>query len=146
MQRMELSQAMRTTGTCRDDEDREAPDIVLHRAFEVARFGPRGSDRQSVRQIVLRDPAVTRARANLCLPLWRGSLDGIDSFDVQVGASPRSVTGELAVSDADLDHPCAAGHAQRDQQLVLAGRPVGVEAFADAYAELAGGCPAPPCP
>ena len=39
---MELSEAMRSTGTCRYYTDEQVPDDVLYRAFDDARFGPQG--------------------------------------------------------------------------------------------------------
>ncbi len=97
---MELSEAMRTTGTCRYYEDREVPDDVLRQAFEVARFGPQGGNRQPVRWIVVRDPAIKQALADLYLPLWKGYFDGIATGDVQVGALPKAVTD----ADAFAEH------------------------------------------
>ncbi|QBJ95765.1 nitroreductase family protein [Rhodococcus sp. ABRD24] len=88
---MELVEAMRTTGTCRYYSDEPVPDEVLHRAFDAARFGPQGGNRQPVRWIVVRDPEVRRQLAALYLPHWEGYyqavLDGVRS----VGAVPKTV-------------------------------------------------------
>ncbi len=54
---MELTEAMRTPGTCRYFASDPVPDEVLHQAFDVARFGPQGGNRQPMRWIVVRDPA-----------------------------------------------------------------------------------------
>lgn len=62
---MELSEAMRTTGTCRHYSDELVPDKVLYDAFDVARFGPQGGNRQPVRWIVVRDEAKKKALAEL---------------------------------------------------------------------------------
>ena len=67
---MELSEVMRTTGTCRRFRPDPVPDAVLHRAFELARFGPQGGNRQPLRWIVVRDPEVKRALGDLYRPLW----------------------------------------------------------------------------
>jgi len=92
---MELTEAMRTTGTCRYFRPDPVPDDVLRAAFDVARFGPQGGNRQPVRWIVVRDAATKQALADLYLPPWKAYLDGIGIGDVNVGALPR------AVQDAD---------------------------------------------
>jgi len=89
---MELTEAMRTTGTCRYFRPDPVPDEVLHAAFDAARFGPQGGNRQPVRWVVVRDAANKQALADLYLPLWKAYFDGIASGDVNVGALPKSVT------------------------------------------------------
>ncbi|MCW0213765.1 MAG: nitroreductase family protein [Pseudonocardia sp.] len=93
---MELTEAMRTTGTCRYFTPDPVPDEVLHRAFEAARFGPQGGNRQPVRWIVVRDAGRKQALADLYLPPWKAYLEGIGIGDVAVGALPKAV--------ADADH------------------------------------------
>src|SRR5689334_6791381 len=88
---MELAEAMRTTGTCRYFEDRQVPDDVLYTAFDHARFGPQGGNRQPVRWIVVRDPERKKALADLYLPPWKAYLAGIGVGDVRVGALPQTV-------------------------------------------------------
>lgn len=92
---MELTEAMRTTGTCRYFRPDPVPDDVLRAAFDVARFGPQGGNRQPVRWIVVRAAATKQALADLYLPLWKAYYDAIATGDVNVGALPR------AVRDAD---------------------------------------------
>lgn len=89
---MELTEAMRTTGTCRYFSDREVPDDVLYRAFDSARFGPQGGNRQPVRWIVVRDAGMKKALADLYLPPWKAYYEGISGGDVRVGALPKTVT------------------------------------------------------
>lgn len=89
---MELTEAMRTTGTCRYFSDQEVPDDVLYRAFDSARFGPQGGNRQPVRWIVVRDAGLKKALADLYLPPWKAYFDGISDGEVKVGALPKSVT------------------------------------------------------
>lgn len=88
---MELTEAMRTTGTCRYFLPDPVPDEVLHRAFDAARFGPQGGNRQPVRWVVVRDAANKKALADLYLPLWKAYFDGISTGDVNVGALPQTV-------------------------------------------------------
>jgi nitroreductase len=88
---MELTEAMRTMGTCRYFRPDPVPDDVLYRAFEVARFGPQGGNRQPVRWVVVRDEARKKALAELYLPGWKAYFSGINDGRVNVGALPRTV-------------------------------------------------------
>ena len=88
---MELTEAMRTVGTCRYFATDPVPDDVLRRAFDVARFGPQGGNRQPVRWIVVRDPARKQALTDLYLPMWKAYLGGIGDGTVNVGALPATV-------------------------------------------------------
>jgi nitroreductase len=83
---MELTEAMRTTGTCRRFRPDPVPDEVLHRAFDAARFAPQGGNRQPVRWVVVRDQVLRRALADLYLPLWKDYLGARAD-----GPLPRSV-------------------------------------------------------
>ncbi|HEY1970664.1 MAG TPA: nitroreductase family protein [Pseudonocardia sp.] len=88
---MELTEAMRSTGTCRRYRPDPIPDAVLRRAFEVARFGPQGGNRQPVRWIVVRDQARKQLLQDLYLPMWKAYLAGIGDGTVNVRTLPRSV-------------------------------------------------------
>lgn len=63
--------AMRTTGSARYFSHEPVEDDVVLAAIEAARFGPSGGNRQPVRWIIVRDPAVKGALADLYLPLWK---------------------------------------------------------------------------
>jgi nitroreductase len=89
---MELTEAMRTTGTCRYFRPDPVPDEVLRAAFDVARFGPQGGNRQPVRWIVVREQATKQALADLYLPLWKAYFNAIATGDVNVAALPKTVT------------------------------------------------------
>lgn len=88
---MELTEAMRTTGTCRYFRPDPVPDDVLYQAFDHARFGPQGGNRQPVRWVVVRDPARKQALQDLYLPLWKNYLAGVGDGTVNVGALPKTV-------------------------------------------------------
>jgi nitroreductase len=88
---MELIDAMRTTGTCRYFSDDPVPDEVLYSAFDAARFGPQGGNRQPVRYVVVRDPARKKALADLYLPPWKGYLAAISTGDINVAALDKTV-------------------------------------------------------
>lgn len=88
---MELSEAMRSTGTCRYYSDEYVSDEVLHAAFDNARFGPQGGNRQPVRWIVVRDEAKKKRLAELYLPYWEGYYNSILEGTKNVGAVPATV-------------------------------------------------------
>jgi nitroreductase len=83
---MELHDAMRTTGTCRYFREDPVPDEVLYAAFDAARFGPQGGNRQPVRWIVVRDAERKQALADLYLPLWRPYYTGLQDGSVRTKA------------------------------------------------------------
>jgi nitroreductase len=101
---MQLTEAMRTTGTCRYFSDRPVPDEVLHEAIDHARFGPQGGNRQPVRWIVVRDAGIRRQLAGLYLPLWKAYFNAIGEGGINVGALPKSVTAadDFAESLAEI--------------------------------------------
>ncbi|MGB6182575.1 MAG: nitroreductase family protein [Rhodococcus sp. (in: high G+C Gram-positive bacteria)] len=88
---MELIEAMRTTGTCRRYKSDPVPDEVFREAFDHARFGPQGGNRQPVRWIVVRDAERKQALADLYLPMWDAYFAGITGGTVAVGALPKTV-------------------------------------------------------
>ncbi|MBY6366514.1 nitroreductase family protein [Rhodococcoides corynebacterioides] len=88
---MELTEAMRTTGTCRRYTKDPVPDEVLRTAFDHARFGPQGGNRQPVRWIVVRDAERKQALQDLYLPMWDAYFNGITGGTVSVGALPKTV-------------------------------------------------------
>jgi nitroreductase len=88
---MELTDAMRTTGTCRRFAPDPVPDEVLYRAFDSARFGPQGGNRQPVRWIVVRDEDRKQALQDLYLPMWEPYFAGLTDGSVQAEALPKTV-------------------------------------------------------
>ena len=88
---MDLTEAMRTTGTCRYFASDPVPDEVLRRAFDAARFGPQGGNRQPVRWIVVRDAGRKRALQQLYLPMWEPYFAGLNDGTVRAEALPKTV-------------------------------------------------------
>jgi nitroreductase len=129
---MELNDAMRTTGTCRRFKPDPVPDDALYRAFEVARFGPQGGNRQPVSWVIVRDPETRRQLGEWYFPLWHDYLrhNGApvepeampkrmqiaDGFARAFGTHPAIVVacaeiGALYVTDAELDRLSIVGGA-----------------------------------
>lgn len=88
---MDLIEAMRTQGTCRYYLDRDVPDEVLYRAFEAARFGPQGGNRQPVRFVVVRDAAKKRKLKEWYLEQWNVYVGRATGADEPNKALPESV-------------------------------------------------------
>jgi len=148
---MDVIEAIRTTGACRFFRPEPVPDDVLERLFDAARYGPQGGNRQPVRYIVVRDPALKKQLAEWYLPYWnrivdmaargeyRGSArllrDGTHMAnhfeEIPVLVVVCAVLGDLARTDADLDRPGIVGGASvypSVQNLLLAARNEGLGA------------------
>jgi nitroreductase len=146
---LDLIEAIRTTGACRYFRPDPVPDDVLARLFDAARFGPQGGNRQPVRYIVVRDPALKQQLAEWYLPYWnrivdmaargeyRGSArllnDGTHMAEhfgeIPVLLVVCAVLGDLARTDAELDRPGIVGGASvypSVQNLMLAARNEGL--------------------
>lgn len=68
---MDLLEAMRSNRSTREFRPDPVPDDVLLRAMDAARFGPQGGNRQPVRFVVVRDPAVKQKLRDLYLIPWK---------------------------------------------------------------------------
>ena len=87
---MELQEVIRTAGTCRFFLRDEVSDEVLMRLLDAARFAPQGGNRQPVRWIIVRDPAVKRQLKEWYLVSWKAYMRGTETGAVRVeGASAR---------------------------------------------------------
>jgi nitroreductase len=88
---VELTDAMRTTGTCRYFAPDPVPEDVLHRAFDAARFGPQGGNRQPVRWVLVRDAGRKQKLQELYLPMWEPYFAGLNEGSVKATALPKTV-------------------------------------------------------
>jgi len=67
---VELYEAMRHTPSCRYFTDDDVPDEVLWRVLDNARFASSGGNRQGWRTVVVKDPDLRRAIAELHARQW----------------------------------------------------------------------------
>jgi nitroreductase len=67
---MDLSEALRTTGSSRDFTDRPVDDATLAAILDDARFAPSGGNRQPWRVVVVKDLAIRRRLADLMTNVW----------------------------------------------------------------------------
>ena len=52
---MDLLEVMRTTFACRDFQNEEIEDEVIHRILDNARFAPSGGNRQGIHVVVVKN-------------------------------------------------------------------------------------------
>ena len=108
---MDLSTALRTTGSVRQFTDAPVADSLLHDLLDDARFAPSGGNRQAWRVVVLRDTSVRLALADLMRPVWdeyvaisatgRTPFTAVDPGNYEVvsraaGAAPNDLLDNIA--------------------------------------------------
>jgi len=148
---MDLFEAIESAGTCRFYKPDPLPDSVLSKAFDAARFGPQGGNRQPVRWVVVRDPAAKTQLKHWYLQPWgayianarKGAisfggasrlLDAADHFANHLDEVPAIVVvcaeiASLHVTDPDFDRPSVVGGASiypSVQNFLLACRALGL--------------------
>jgi nitroreductase len=67
---MDLSEALRTTGSARTFTDHVVDDATVSAVLDDARFAPSGGNRQPWRVAVVKDPAIRRHLADLMTAVW----------------------------------------------------------------------------
>jgi nitroreductase len=72
--RMELDEALRSTGAIREFTDDPVDDAVLAGILDTARFAPSGGNAQAWQVVVVKDPGVRRRLRDLYLTGWRDYL------------------------------------------------------------------------
>jgi nitroreductase len=148
---MDVIEAIKTTGACRYFKPDPVPDDVLERLFDAARHGPQGGNRQPVRYIVVRDPALKKPLAEWYLQYWNNVLEMAARGEYRArsrvlsdathmanhfGEIPAlvvvcAILGDLTRTDAGLDRPGVVGGASvypSIQNLMLAARNEGLGA------------------
>ena len=85
---MDLIEGLRTNPAVREFTDERVTDAEVHALLEVARFAPSGGNRQPWHVAVVKDPALRRALADLCRPVWS------DYLSISAtGATPFAAVG-----------------------------------------------------
>jgi nitroreductase len=67
---MELSEALRTTGSVREFTTQPVDDALIYEILDEARFAPSGGNRQAWRVLVIKDTAQRRAIGSAYLEAW----------------------------------------------------------------------------
>jgi nitroreductase len=105
---MDLYEAMRTNGTCRDFRSEPVPDEVLHTALEVARFGPQGGNRQPLTWVMVRDRELKTALRDLYIGPWRAYIRERVGVDADDPKAPKFVRDATRMAHAMADIPVIA--------------------------------------
>lgn len=91
---MDVREAMRTQHACRYYRPDPVPDDVLYDAFDDARFGPQGGNRQPVRFVVVKDPAKKKALGELYIVPWTAystaAKQGIEAIVAEADGTAKS--------------------------------------------------------
>jgi nitroreductase len=109
---MDLSQALRTNPAIREFTEEPVGDEELAELLELARFAPRGGNRQPWHVAVVQDRDLRRQLAELCQPVWDEYMaiasTGTPPF-ASVGEQPTITDPPHVpnpVLDAMVDAPC----------------------------------------
>ncbi len=105
---MDLFEAMRTNGTCRDFRTEPVPDDVLYTAFEAARFGPQGGNRQPLSWVIVRDRELKTALRELYIGPWRAYILERVGVDCDDPKAPKFVRDATRMAHAMADIPVIA--------------------------------------
>ena len=135
---MDLSEALRTTGSTREFTDQPVDDATVAAILDDARFAPSGGNRQPWRVAVVKDQSIRRQLADLMTTVWyeylgesHQALGAPFAFGRSTGASPvvapnpllddiEAVPAVLAIAadltkialmDGDADRPPLTGGA-----------------------------------
>jgi len=74
---MEISEALKTTGSIRDYTDEQVSDEILFDIIDTARFAPSGGNRQAWKVIVVKDPGQRQKVRDLYLDAWHDYISHI---------------------------------------------------------------------
>lgn len=94
---MELYDVMRTTFSARDFTSDPIPDATLYTILENARFASSGGNRQGWHVIIVRDPQIRQALAQLAEPAAKRY-----AAQLQAGESPWNAIDPTSVDDATI--------------------------------------------
>jgi nitroreductase len=116
---MELTDALRTTGSVRSFLDEPVSDEVLYAILDDARFAPSGGNRQAWRVIVVKDDARRRALRDLYLDGWHDyiahALAGLVPFSPLASEEDRALAASKREAAVAASNP--AGFPERLHQV-----------------------------
>ena len=95
---MDLLEAMRTTFACREFQDEEIEDEVIHRILDNARFAPSGGNRQGVHVIVVKDFEKKRKLGQMCGPALL-----LYAAQQAAGEVPFNTVEHSTISEQEID-------------------------------------------
>jgi nitroreductase len=106
---MELTDALRTTGSVRAFLDEPVPDDVLYAILDDARFAPSGGNRQAWRVIVVKDERRRRALRDLYLDGWHDYvahvLAGLIPFSPLASEEDRAAASAKRAAAIEVSKP-----------------------------------------
>ena len=95
---MDLLEVMRTTFACREFQDEEIEDEVIHRILDNARFAPSGGNRQGVHVIVVKDFEKKRKLGQMCGPALL-----LYAAQQAAGEVPFNTVEHSTISEQEID-------------------------------------------
>ena len=95
---MDLFEVMRTTFACREFQDEEIEDEVIHRILDNARFAPSGGNRQGAHVIVVKDSEKKRKLGQLCGPTLL-----LYAAQQKAGEVPFNTVELSSISEQEID-------------------------------------------
>ena len=95
---MDLLQVMRTTFACRDFQNEEIEDEVIHRILDNARFAPSGGNRQGIHVIVVKNSEKKRKLGQLCGPTLL-----LYAAQQKAGEVPFNTVQSSSISEQEID-------------------------------------------
>jgi nitroreductase len=102
---VDLSEALRTTGTSRDFTDQPVEDALIAAILDDARFAPSGGNRQPWRVAVVKDAAVRRKMADLMTNVWHEYLgEEVDPSRAPFAFGRSSGAGRVEAPNPLLDN------------------------------------------
>jgi nitroreductase len=102
---VDLSEALRTTGSARDFTDQPVDDALIAAILDDARFAPSGGNRQPWRVVVVKDLAIRRKLADLMTNVWHEYLgEEVDPSRAPFAFGRSSGAGRVEAPNPMLDN------------------------------------------
>ena len=95
---MDLLEVMRSTFACRDFQNEEIEDEVIHRILDNARFAPSGGNRQGIHVVVVKNSEKKRKLGQLCGPTLL-----LYAAQQKAGEVPFNTVQSSSISEQEID-------------------------------------------